>query len=202
MFAANVVGTVQRVIYDNGKPGKDAQVKVVLSVSKRFAKDKAESKIFPLFVLWGFDADYFRKYIGKGQPVAFMDCELEIYKNEKKLDQDDNPIEQHSYRVGKLSAFNAAIGKALVEAGVAEEAEGGDDDDDDDDRSRRRRSSDSRSNSRSSRRSRDEDDEDERPRSSSRRRSSSRNKDDKPKGSNRRRRDEDDDDNYFDEDED
>lgn len=197
MFAANVVGTVQRVIFDNGKPGKDAQVKVVLSVSKRFAKDKAESKIFPLFVLWGFDADYFRKYIGKGQPVAFMDCELEIYKNDKKLDQDDNPIEQHSYRVGKLSAFNAAIGKALVEAGVAEEAEG----EDDDDRSRRRRSGDSRSNSRSSRRSRDEDEEEERPRSSSRRRPSSRDKDDKPKSSSRRRKDEDDD-NYFDEDED
>ena len=218
MFAANATGTIQRIVHDNGKSGKDAMMKVVLAVPKRFAKDPKESKNFPLFVLWGYDADYMRKYVGVGQPVAFMDCELEVFKNENRLDQDDNPIEQVSYRVGKASFFKADILKALVEAGVAEEAEGGDNDDDDDDRSSRRKkkSSSSRSerrgssSSKSRGRSRDEEDdededddkEEEAPR---RKKSSSSSRDKKParKAPARKSRDDDDDDdddddNYFD----
>ncbi len=219
MFSATVTGTIQRVIHDNGKSGKDAMLKVVLAVSKRYAKDPKESKLFPLFTIWGFDADYMRKYVGVGQPVAFMDCEMEAFKSDKKLDEDGNQIEQISYRVGKASFFKADILKALVEAGVAEEAEGGDEDEEDDRSSRRKKKS---SSSRSERRGgssskgrgrRDEDededdDDDEEEEERPRRKKSSSSRDKKSstrKSSSRRSRDEDeddddDDDNYFDED--
>lgn len=218
MFAANATGTVQRIIHDNGKSGKDAMMKVVLAIPKRYAKDPKESKIFPLFTLWGYDADYMRKYVGVGQPVAFMDCEVEIFKNENKLDQDDNPIEQTSYRVGKASFFKADILKALVEAGVAEEGEGGDSEDDDDRSSRRKKkSSSSRSERRGSssskprgRRDEDEDEDDdddeeeeEAPRRKKKPAPAARDKKPARKAPARRARDDeddddDDDDNYFD----
>lgn len=162
MFSASMTGQIQRIIYDNGKDKGDAMVKIVLAVSKQYSTDAATSKVFPLITIWGHDAAYLRNYAGKGQVITIINADVEYFKNDKKLDEDGNPIEQVSFKAGKVSFPKADVMKALVSAGVAEDADGADDDDDEDEKPRRKkRGSRSKSapKSRSSRRSRDEEDD-------------------------------------------
>lgn len=163
MFSATMTGQIQRIIYDNKKDKGDAMVKVVLAVSKQYSTDAATSKIFPLITIWGHDAAYLRNYAGKGQVITIINADVEYFKNDKKLDEDGNPIEQVSFKAGKVSFPKADVMKALVAAGVAEDADGADDDDDEDEKPRRKKrgSRDSKpaSKSRSTRRSRDEEDD-------------------------------------------
>lgn len=220
MFSANITGTIQRIIHDNKKSDKDAMVKVVLAVSKQFSNDPKTSKIFPLVAIWGYDAQYLRKYAGVGQMVTIINAEAEYYKNENKLDEDGNAIEQVTFRAGKVSFPKADIMKALVDAGVAEESEEGDEDEEDERPRRKKKKSSSgssrserRGTSSSKRRARDEeddyedDDEDEEEEEAPRRRRKSAADKKKPTRKKPARRsrdddddDDDDDDNYFDED--
>lgn len=165
MFSANITGTIQRIIHDNKKSDKDAMVKVVLAVSKQYSNDPKTSKIFPLITIWGYDAQYLRKYAGVGQMITIINAEAEYFKNENKLDEDGNAIEQVSFKAGKVSFPKADIMKALVDSGVAEEGDA-DEDDEEEERPRRKKSSSSRdkkkpSTSRSARRGRRDEDEDE-----------------------------------------
>lgn len=162
MFSATMTGQIQRIIYDNKKDKGDAMVKVVLAVSKQYSTDAATSKIFPLITIWGHDAAYLRNYAGKGQMITIINADVEYFKNDKKLDEDGNPIEQVSFKAGKVSFPKADVMKALVAAGVAEDADGADDDDDEDEKPRRKKRGSrekSAPKSRSSRRSRDEEDD-------------------------------------------
>lgn len=166
MFSATMTGQIQRIIHDNKKDKQDAMVKVVLAVSKQYSNDPKTSKIFPLVTIWGYDAAYLRKYAGIGQIITILNAEAEYYKNENKLDEDGNPIEQVTFKAGKVSFPKADVMKALVAAGVAEEAEGADDDDDDDDEDdkksrRKKRKKKDEPKSRSSRRKRRDEDEDD-----------------------------------------
>lgn len=219
MFSANITGTIQRIIHDNKKSDKDAMVKVVLAVSKQFSNDPKTSKIFPLITIWGYDAQYLRKYAGVGQMITIINAEAEYFKNENKLDEDGNAIEQVTFKAGKVSFPKADIMKALVDAGVAEE--GDEDEEEEEERPRRKKSSSSRdkkkpSTSRSARRGRrdedededeDEEEEEEAPRRRKKAAAAPAKKKPARKAPARRSRDEDeddddDDDNYFDEDED
>lgn len=162
MFSATMTGQIQRIIYDNKKDKGDAMVKIVLAVSKQYSTDAATSKIFPLITIWGHDAAYLRNYAGKGQVITIINADVEYFKNDKKLDEDGNPIEQVSFKAGKVSFPKADVMKALVAAGVAEDADGADDDDDEDEKPRRKKRGSrekSAPKSRSSRRSRDEEDD-------------------------------------------
>lgn len=162
MFSATMTGQIQRIIYDNKKDKGDAMVKIVLAVSKQYSTDAATSKVFPLITIWGHDAAYLRNYAGKGQVITIINADVEYFKNDKKLDEDGNPIEQVSFKAGKVSFPKADVMKALVAAGVAEDADGADDDDDEDEKPRRKKRGSrekSAPKSRSSRRSRDEEDD-------------------------------------------
>lgn len=174
MFSANITGQIQRVVYDNKKSGADAMIKVALAVPKQYVpKDSDQSHIFPLITIFGHDASYLRKYAGKGQIITAINAEADYFKNEKFEDEKGNNPDTVSFTTRKVAFQKKAVMDALLDAGVAEEADG--DEEEEDDRSSRRGkrgsgSGSSKGGSRSSRRGestgrkgrgRDEEDEDE-----------------------------------------
>lgn len=162
MFSANMTGQIQRVVYDNGKADKDAMIKVSLAVSKQYAKDPKKSKIFPLVTIFGYDAQYLRKYAGVGQIISIINAEADYYENDRFEDDKGNHPETVSFKAGKVWFPKADVMKALVSEGVAEEAEGGDADEEEDEKPRRRKKKTSEGGkSRSQRRRKRDDDEEE-----------------------------------------
>lgn len=209
MFTATITGTIKRVLTDNGKDGKDAMMSVVVETAKRYRKDDELPFHYPVVKIWGHDAAYIRDYAGKGHPVMFFDCELDVYKK-------DEGEERISFKAGKVELLGKKYSEAIVEAGVASEA--GEFDSDDDDKKKKKKGKkdkdDKKGKSRSERRKgkgRDEDDEDEddddddeRPSKKSKKddKKKSSKKDDKKGGKSSKKKDYDDDDDDEDYDED
>jgi hypothetical protein len=153
MFSATISGIVKRVIVDNGKADDKAMVKFVLEVKKQFAKKDDMPFIYPLITVFGYDAQYFRDYAGKGHFVEVVNCDMDSWRGE-----DGDEEERISFKAGKLNLLPKVLADQI-------EIE---DDEEDDRKSRNKKKTSSKGKeergsgkSRSERRGRRDEDEDE-----------------------------------------